>query len=64
LEKEVVEDARKGLANPNRVFRVLVWVWRVNEDGSNILEPCPVDRHVILGKYQGWFSRGQRMGPF
>jgi hypothetical protein len=52
LEKIVVEDAREGLADPDRVFRVLVRVWRVDEDGSDVLESHPVDRHIILGKYR------------
>jgi hypothetical protein len=63
LEKEVIEDTREGLANPNWVFGVLVWVWRVDEDGSNVLESRPADRHVFLREFQGWFSRGRRMGP-
>jgi hypothetical protein len=63
LEKEVVENTREGLADPDRVFGVLIRMWRVDEDGSDFLEPCPVDRHIILGIYRGWFSRGQRMGP-
>jgi hypothetical protein len=63
LEEEVIEDTRKGLADPDRIFGVLVRVWRVDEDGSDVLESRPVNRHVFLGEYQGWFSRGQRMGP-
>jgi hypothetical protein len=53
LEKEVIEDAQKGLTDPNRIFGVLVRVWRVDEDGSDLLESCPVDGHIILGKYRG-----------
>jgi hypothetical protein len=50
LEEEV-EDTPEGLANPNRVFGVLIWVWCVDEDGSNVLESSPVDRYVLLRKY-------------
>jgi hypothetical protein len=64
LEEEVIEDAWKGLTDPDGIFRVLVRVWRVNEDGSDVLESCPVDRHIVLRKYQGWFLCGQRMGSF
>jgi hypothetical protein len=53
LEEEVIEDARKRLADPDRIFGVLVRVWHVDKDGSDVLESCLVDRYVILGEYRG-----------
>jgi hypothetical protein len=51
LEKEVIEDAQKGLTDPDGILGVLIRVWHVDEDGSGVLESCPVDRHVVLRKY-------------